>query len=280
MPPGNALEKRSSAVTQLWHRITLGGILLVTAFLNVYDLQKVGYGNVYYSAAVKSMLTSWHNFFFVSFDAAGFVSVDKPPLGLWIQAASAKLFGFSGLSVILPEAVAGVLSVVLLYHLVHRVFGPVTGLIAALVLAITPVSIATNRDNIIDSLLGGFLGTDPILTTKQLASMVATGTVRFFLVRMVVVMHVSLSMRYLRKSVQHCLRKSCGSWSKEILASLAAWVAQIETARSQHGSPRIAAKYRRRPGNRHHQAVVHHLRKAEDSSCMTAHPVTKPACSA
>jgi len=153
MSPGNALQKRSSAVTQLWHRITLGGILLVAAFLNVYSLQKVGYGNVYYSAAVKSMLTSWHNFFFVSFDAAGFVSVDKPPLGLWIQAASAKLFGFSGLSLILPEAVAGVLSVALLYYLVHRVFGPVTGLIAALVLAITPVSIATNRDNIIDSLL-------------------------------------------------------------------------------------------------------------------------------
>ena len=151
--PLRAEETQSVVATQLWHRLALAAILLMSAFLNFFDLQKVGYGNTYYSAAVKSMLTSWHNFFFVSFDAAGLVSVDKPPLGLWIQAASAKLFGFSGLSVLLPEAVAGVLSVGLLYVLVRRAFGPVTGLLAALILAVTPVSIATSRDNIVDSLL-------------------------------------------------------------------------------------------------------------------------------
>jgi 4-amino-4-deoxy-L-arabinose transferase-like glycosyltransferase len=61
------------------------------------------------------MLTSWSNFFFVSFDA-GFVSLDKPPLGLWVQAASAWLFGFNGLALLLPQAIAGVLSVAVLYH--------------------------------------------------------------------------------------------------------------------------------------------------------------------
>jgi 4-amino-4-deoxy-L-arabinose transferase-like glycosyltransferase len=40
------------------------------------------------------MLTSFHNFFFVSFDGGEFVSVDKPPLGLWIQAVSAMIFEF------------------------------------------------------------------------------------------------------------------------------------------------------------------------------------------
>ncbi len=99
------------------------------------------------------MLKNWHNFFFVSFDGAGLVSVDKPPLGLWLQAASVKLFGFSGFSVLLPEAVAGVLSVALLYVLVRRAFGPIAGLLAALILAVTPVSVATSRDNIVDSLL-------------------------------------------------------------------------------------------------------------------------------
>ncbi len=84
------------------------------------------------------MLTSWSNFFFVSFDA-GFVSVDKPPLGLWIQAASAWLFGFHGWALLLPQAIAGVLSVALIYHLVRRPFGPVAGLLAALVLAVTPI---------------------------------------------------------------------------------------------------------------------------------------------
>jgi 4-amino-4-deoxy-L-arabinose transferase-like glycosyltransferase len=70
------------------------------------------------------MLDSWYNFFFVSYDA-GFVSVDKPPLGFWIQATSAYLFGFHGWSLLLPQALAGVLSVALLYHLLSRSFGPV-----------------------------------------------------------------------------------------------------------------------------------------------------------
>ena len=84
----------------------------------------------YYAAVVKSMLSSWHNFFFVSFDPGGFVSVDKPPLGLWIQAASAWLFGFRGLSLLVRQALAGVLSVGLLFFLVRRAFGPLAGLVA------------------------------------------------------------------------------------------------------------------------------------------------------
>jgi 4-amino-4-deoxy-L-arabinose transferase-like glycosyltransferase len=135
-----------------WHRLALAAILVLSAFLNLFRLTSEGYGNSYYAAGVKNMLTSWHNFFFVSFDA-GFVSIDKPPLGLWIQAASAKLFGFSGLSLLLPQALAGVLSVALLYHLVRRAFGPVAGLIAALVLAVTPIVVVTSRNNTADMLL-------------------------------------------------------------------------------------------------------------------------------
>ena len=97
------------------------------------------------------------SFFFVSFDPGGFVTVDKPPLGLWVQTASAALFGpekeNGGISLLLPQAVAGVLSVLLLYHLVRRTFGPTAGLLAALVLAVTPISIAANRNNTMDSLL-------------------------------------------------------------------------------------------------------------------------------
>jgi 4-amino-4-deoxy-L-arabinose transferase-like glycosyltransferase len=152
-PPAATIVADTPEKTLLWHRIALAIIVIIAGFLDFYELNKVNYGNTYYAAAVKSMLTSWHNFFFVSFDAAGFVTVDKPPLALWIQAASAKLFGFSGFSLLLPEALAGVLSVILVYYLVRRIFGPVTGLIAALIMAITPVSVATNRDNIIDSVL-------------------------------------------------------------------------------------------------------------------------------
>ena len=134
-------------------RIALGVIMALAAILDFYALSQEGYANSYYAAAVKSMLQSWHNFFFVSFDPGGFVTVDKPPLGFWIQAASAKIFGFSGFSILLPEALAGVLSVGLLYILVRRHFGALAGLLAALALAIMPISVVTNRNNTIDSLL-------------------------------------------------------------------------------------------------------------------------------
>src|SRR5881227_2094543 len=127
-----------AAKTSSWQRLALAAILCLSAFLNFFKLTDAEYGNSYYAAGVKDMLTSWSNFFFVSFDA-GYVSVDKPPLGLWIQAASAWLFGFHGWALLLPQAIAGVLSVALIYHLVRRPFGSVAGLIAALALALTPI---------------------------------------------------------------------------------------------------------------------------------------------
>ena len=135
------------------HRRLLALVLAVAAFCNFYQLQQNGFANLYYSAAIRSMLQSWHNFFFVSFDPGGFVTIDKPPLGFWIQTVSAKLLGYSGFSILLPEALAGVLSVAVLYLVVARVFGPPAGLLAALFLAITPISVVTNRNNTIDSLL-------------------------------------------------------------------------------------------------------------------------------
>src|SRR6266516_1327954 len=90
---------RSMDVRRVAGRLALAGILLVSAALNLYRLNDEGYGNTYYAAAVRSMLDSWHNFFFVSFDPAGFVSIDKPPLGFWLQTASAKIYGFTPFSI-------------------------------------------------------------------------------------------------------------------------------------------------------------------------------------
>ncbi|HEY8597065.1 MAG TPA: glycosyltransferase family 39 protein [Thermomicrobiales bacterium] len=136
-----------------WQRPLLVAILALSSALNFIGLTGEGYANTYYAAAVKSMLTSWHNFFFVAFDAGGFVSVDKPPLGLWLQTISAKFFGFSGLSLLLPQALAGVASVALLYWLVRRAWGPAAGLVAALALAVTPISAVTSRNNTSDTVL-------------------------------------------------------------------------------------------------------------------------------
>src|SRR5256714_1348354 len=136
-----------------WQRLALGAILVVAAVLNFWQLSQVGYGNTYYAAAVRSMLQNWHAFLFNAFDANGFVTIDKPPLGFWLQVASAKLVGYSGLSLILPQALAGVLSVAVLSRVVSRTFGAGAGLLAALALAVMPVSVAANRSNIVDSTL-------------------------------------------------------------------------------------------------------------------------------
>src|ERR687890_1465479 len=151
--PTPAGEARALATKIAWHQLVLAAILVLSAFLNLYNLPSEGYANTYYAAGVKNMLTSWSNFFFVSFDS-GFVSIDKPPLGLWIQAANAWLFGFHGWALLLPQAIAGVLCVALIYHLVRRPFGPVAGLIAALALALTPIVVSTSRNNTIDMLVG------------------------------------------------------------------------------------------------------------------------------
>lgn len=133
--------------------IALIPIIILSAILNFWNLSIEGTANSYYAAAVKSMTMNLKNFFFVSFDPAGFVSIDKPPVGFWLQAISAKLFGFSGVSILLPQALAGVLSVILIYIIVKKSFGKLAGLIASLCLAVTPVFVAVSRNNTIDNIL-------------------------------------------------------------------------------------------------------------------------------
>lgn len=134
-------------------RIALTLILILSAVLNFVNIGLEGYGNSYYAAGVKSMTMSLKNFFFVAFDPSGYVTVDKPPLGFWLQAISAKIFGFSGWSILLPQALAGVIAVWALYRIVKRSFGCVPALISALCLSITPVFVAVSRNNTIDNTL-------------------------------------------------------------------------------------------------------------------------------
>ena len=134
-------------------KLGLVAVLAAAAALRLWRLSQNGFANEYYSAGVRSMSQSWHNFAYNSFDPAGFISVDKPPVALWIQVASVRLFGFHPLSVLVPQALEGIAAVALLYHLVRRGFGPVAGLLAALFLALTPVNVAIDRSSNTDSCL-------------------------------------------------------------------------------------------------------------------------------
>jgi 4-amino-4-deoxy-L-arabinose transferase-like glycosyltransferase len=140
-------------VRVLPQHIALTAVLALSAMLNINHLSRNGYANTFYSAAVRSMLDSFHNFFFVSFDPGGMVTVDKPPLGLWVQGFSAELFGFHPLSLLLPEAIAGVIAVGALYWVVAPRFGPAAGVMSALALAVFPSFVAVSRDNNLDAVL-------------------------------------------------------------------------------------------------------------------------------
>ena len=149
--PRGRVAARASSLPRI--RPELAGLLLVAALLNLWALARNGDANEYYSAAVQAMSSSWHAFLYGSFDSAGVMTVDKPPLALWAQALSARVFGFHPLSLLVPQALMGVASVALVYDLVRRRFGRAGGFVAGLVLALTPVSVAIARHNNPDALL-------------------------------------------------------------------------------------------------------------------------------
>ena len=97
--------------------------------LNLWALDQNGYANDYYAAAVRAMSSSWHAFLYGSFDAAGVMTVDKPPLALWVQALSVRVFGFNSWALLVPQALMGVASVALVYDLVRRRFGRAGGFV-------------------------------------------------------------------------------------------------------------------------------------------------------
>ncbi len=136
-----------------WERVLLWTILSAGLLLRLWNYRIGGFGSDYYSAAVRSMCESFHNFFFDSFDPAGFITIDKPPLGLWVQALSTRILGFSGFAILLPQALEGVAAIALVYALVARRFGRRAALLAAAILAINPVSVAADRSSNLESAL-------------------------------------------------------------------------------------------------------------------------------
>jgi 4-amino-4-deoxy-L-arabinose transferase-like glycosyltransferase len=141
------------ALTRLRAHPELPAVMVVAGLLNLWGLSINGWANTYYSAAVRSMTTSWHNFLFASLDRSGLMTVDKPPLALWVQALSARIFGFHPLSVLVPQALMGVAATALIYDLTRRHFGRLGGVAAGLALATTPVVVAVSRHNNPDELL-------------------------------------------------------------------------------------------------------------------------------
>ena len=153
LPLPAARRARTRALALPAIRPELAALLVLAGVLYLWALDRNGFANEYYSAAVRAMSTSWHAFLYGSFDTAGVMTVDKPPLALWVQALSARAFGFSSWSILVPQALMGVATVGLTYDLTRRRFGRVAGFTAGLVLVLTPVTVAIARHNNPDALL-------------------------------------------------------------------------------------------------------------------------------
>lgn len=146
-------ELRASPVRSRWRVYALAAICLLAIALYAWRITTEGWGNPYYAAAVKSMSVNLTNFVFGAFDPVGVVTVDKPPLALWAIVLSTAIFGFHSWSVLLPQVIEGVAAVFLLHRTVRMWAGENAALIAALVLAVTPITVAINRDSNPDTMM-------------------------------------------------------------------------------------------------------------------------------
>jgi 4-amino-4-deoxy-L-arabinose transferase-like glycosyltransferase len=143
-------------------------LLAVTATLYLWNLEATGYANSFYAAAIQAGTKDWTALLFGSLDAGNAITVDKPPAALWIPALSGRIFGFSPLSMLVPQALMGVAAVGLLYLTVKRVSGPAAGLLAGGALALTPVAALMFRFNNPDAMLTLCLVLAAYLTTRAI----------------------------------------------------------------------------------------------------------------
>ncbi|MFJ2074729.1 ArnT family glycosyltransferase [Streptomyces anulatus] len=136
-----------------WARPALYGLLLAVGLAYFWNLSASGYANSFYSAAVQAGSQSWKALFFGSLDSANAITVDKPPAALWPMALSVRLFGLNSWAILAPQVLMALATGAVLNTAVRRRFGPVAGLIAVGVFALTPVAALMFRFNNPDALL-------------------------------------------------------------------------------------------------------------------------------
>ncbi|SSC25385.1 Glycosyltransferase RgtA/B/C/D-like, partial [Klenkia terrae] len=134
-------------------QVALAALLAGTTALYTVALPRSGWGNAFYAGAAQAGASSWSAWFFGASDAPGSVTVDKPPAALWVMGLSVRLLGLSSWSVLLPQALMGVLAVAVLAATGRRGLGPWAGVLAGTLLAVTPVATLMFRYDNPDALL-------------------------------------------------------------------------------------------------------------------------------
>ncbi|MEY1677201.1 ArnT family glycosyltransferase [Gordonia sp. ABKF26] len=147
VPPANPVApedasgvRRPASENSRLERISLTLLLVGTTVAYLWNLSINGWANSFYSAAIQAGSQSWKAWFFGSSDMANSITVDKPPASLWIPGLSARIFGVNSWSILVPEALMGVASVALLYLITRKYLGHWAGILAGVILAVTPVA--------------------------------------------------------------------------------------------------------------------------------------------
>jgi len=200
--PGTGAPARTSPLARLrrgpvgdpqWARPALLALLLGTALLYFYNLTSSGWANSFYSAAVQAGSESWKAFLFGSSDAGNSITVDKPPASLWVMALSVRLFGLSSFAILMPEVLMGVATVGVVHASVKRHFGAAAGLLAGLVMALTPVAVLMFRFNNPEALLVLLMALGAWATMRSIEQ----GSARWF-----TVVGVLVGLGFLTKALQ------------------------------------------------------------------------------
>ncbi|MDN6623065.1 MAG: glycosyltransferase family 39 protein, partial [Bifidobacterium crudilactis] len=133
--------------------ILLLALMAMAAATYFVNLTASGYANEFYSAAAQAGSVNWESFLWGSLDSGNAITVDKPPASIWLMALSVRAFGLSSFSILLPQAIMGVLTTYLLYATVRRYWGNAAGLITGIAFVLTPVAALMFRFNNPDALL-------------------------------------------------------------------------------------------------------------------------------
>lgn len=187
---------RGSIECPWWERPALLLLLLSNAVLYLSNLGVNGWANYYYSAAVQAGSMDAKAFFFGSSDWGNSITVDKPPLSLWVMGLSVRLFGFSPVAMLLPQAIMGVITTFLIYVIIRRHFSGPAALFGAFVFFTTPIVTLMCRYN----------NPDPLMLLLMVASVyfvlrsIESGHGRFF-----VVAAALLGLAFMTKQMQGLL---------------------------------------------------------------------------
>lgn len=220
-PIGLIALLRGHAGDPAWVRPSMFALTLVTLVLYLWGLDRNGWANSYYAAAVQAGTQSWKAFFFGSLDAGNFITVDKPPASLWLMEVSTRIFGFSSWSMLAPEAIAGALTVLLLFLAVRRNFGPVAAIVAAAAMALTPVAVVMFRYNNPDALLTLLL----VASAWALVHALEGGRTRW-LIASAALVGLGFNTKDLRPTSwcrRWCSRTSCSAPAVSAAASSSCW---------------------------------------------------------